>query len=198
MPSLLVLVPWLFWPLLPVPLPPAAHPVNKLQAGMVCPGQPLPLWELGQLGVLLLWHPLPQPLSWGLPGTLEGLLPCPALVRAAMSLAICCPNSAIPSPRSVCYCSPSPYLIPDLPCSHCPHCIQWPSAVSRRFWECYIDIWWSHICDSGLCGRGSPWGAVEPQDPSISQDRALWFWLRVHSGHMVKEGTFSLLPCITL
>ena len=70
----------------------------SLQVWMVCPGPLLRLWEFGQLGVLLPLWPLPWPLSQGLLGVLEGLLPCLALVRAAMSLAICCPNCAIPSP----------------------------------------------------------------------------------------------------
>ena len=44
---------------------------------------------------------LPWPLSLGLLWALAGLLPCPALVRAAISLAICCPNSVTLSPESV-------------------------------------------------------------------------------------------------
>ena len=40
---------------------------------------------------------LPWPLSLGLFGALAGLLPCPALVRVAISFAICCPSSVVPS-----------------------------------------------------------------------------------------------------
>ena len=99
--SLLVPVPWLLWLLLTVPWPPVPCPVGMLWAGVICPGPLLPLWEFGWLGVLLPFWSLPWPLSQGLLGSLEGLLPCPALVREAMSLAICCANSAIPSPKSV-------------------------------------------------------------------------------------------------
>ena len=45
--------------------------------------------------------PSPPMASLGLFGALAGLLPCPALVRVAISLAICCPNYVVPSPESV-------------------------------------------------------------------------------------------------
>ena len=80
---------------------PAPHPVGKLWDGVVCPGLLLLLWEFGWFGVLLPLHPHLQSLSQELFCILEGLLSCPALVRAAMSLEICCPNYAVPSPESV-------------------------------------------------------------------------------------------------
>ena len=47
-------------------------------------------------------HPsLPQPLCLGIFGALAGLLPCSALVRVAINLAIWCSNSIVPSTGSV-------------------------------------------------------------------------------------------------
>ena len=57
---------------------------------VVCPRPVWQLWELGQPGVYLSVCPLPWPLFWAL----VGLLPCPALVRAAINLAIWFPNSS--------------------------------------------------------------------------------------------------------
>ena len=68
---------------------------------VVCPRPVWLLWELGQPGALLSVHPFPWPLCLGLFGVLAGLLPCPALVRVAISLAIWCPKSVVPSPGSV-------------------------------------------------------------------------------------------------
>ena len=80
---------------------PVPWPEGVLQSGAVCLRLVWQLWELGQPGVPLSAHPLPQALSLGLLGALAWLLPCPALVRTAISLAICCLNSVAPSPESV-------------------------------------------------------------------------------------------------
>ena len=62
----------------------------------------LPLWEFGQwLGCYCYCVPFCNPSPGGYFAHSEGLLACPVLVRVAMSLAICCPNSAIPSLESV-------------------------------------------------------------------------------------------------
>ena len=68
---------------------------------IVCPRPVWPLLELGWPGMLLSICPLTQPLCVGLFGVLAGLLPFPALVRAAIDLAIWCPNSIVPSTGSV-------------------------------------------------------------------------------------------------
>ena len=87
------------WPLLlVVPVP---QPNRCAVAEAVCPRPVWPLWELRQPGVLLSIHPLPWPLSLRLFGVLAGLLPCPALVRATINLAIWFPNSVVPSTGSV-------------------------------------------------------------------------------------------------
>ena len=82
--------PWL-WHVVPV-----LQPADMLQAEVVCPRPVQSLWEMEQPGVFLSIHPLPQPLCLGLFGALLELLPCPALVRAAISLAIWFPNSVVP------------------------------------------------------------------------------------------------------
>ena len=56
---------------------------------------------VGHPGVFLSICPLPWPLCLGLFGALPALLPCPALIRAAISLAIWFPNSVVPSTGSV-------------------------------------------------------------------------------------------------
>ena len=91
-------LPW-SQPWLPVPSTPC--PVGRLWTGIIWPGPPLPLWEFGQLGVLLPLYSHPWPHSQGLPGALEGLLPCLVWVRVTINLAICCLSLAIPSPGSV-------------------------------------------------------------------------------------------------
>ena len=93
--------PCVFGPWPPVVVVPVPHPTDALQTGVVCPRPVWPLWELGWPGVLLSIHPLPQPLCLGLFGVLAGLLPSPALVRAAISLASHVPNSVVPSTGSV-------------------------------------------------------------------------------------------------
>ena len=90
----------------------APCPVGKLWAGVVCPGPLLPWWELGDWGATTIAFP-PMALFPGATWSLEGLWPCPALIKAAMSLAICCPNSAIHLPGVSHYQGPSPHLIPD-------------------------------------------------------------------------------------
>ena len=60
-----------------------------------------PLWELGQTGVFLSICPLPWPLCLGLFGVLAGWVPCSALFRAAINLAIWSPSSFEPSDTSV-------------------------------------------------------------------------------------------------
>ena len=100
-PSCLSLATGLFCPwslLIAVPVP---KPADVLQPMVVCPRLVWPLWELGQPGVLLSICPLPWHLCLGPFGALAGLLPCPTLVRVAISLAIWCPNSMVPSPGSV-------------------------------------------------------------------------------------------------
>ena len=57
--------------------------------------------EMGATRVLLSVLLLPWPLCLGLFGALLGLLPCPVLVRAAISLAIWFPSSEAPSTGSV-------------------------------------------------------------------------------------------------
>ena len=83
--------PWL-WPVVPVP-----WPADTLWTEAVCPRPVWPLWELGQLGAFLSLCPLPWPLNLGPFGVLPGLLLCPTLVRAAISLAIWFPSSVAPS-----------------------------------------------------------------------------------------------------
>ena len=64
----------------PFPVFPIPHgQVGKLQAGVVCPGPPLSLWELGWLGVLPLLPPLLWPLSQGLPRHTRGAVSLPSL-----------------------------------------------------------------------------------------------------------------------
>ena len=67
--------------------------VEELQMEAVWPRPIWPLWELGQIGVFLSTHPLPQPLCLGLLGALAGELPCSTLVKAAINLAIWSPRS---------------------------------------------------------------------------------------------------------
>ena len=87
------------WPLLVVvPVPPLT---DALWTEVVCLRPVQSVWELGQPGVLMYICPFLWPLCLGLLGTLVGLLPCPALVRAAINLAIWCPNSIVPSAGSV-------------------------------------------------------------------------------------------------
>ena len=93
--------PCVFGPWPPVVVVPVSWPTEVLQAEAVSPRPVLPLWELGQPGVFLSICPLPWPLCLGLFGVLVGLLPCPALVRAAINLAIWFPNSVVPSTSSV-------------------------------------------------------------------------------------------------
>ena len=91
--------PWAFpwpWPAVPVP-----WPSDMLWAESVCPRPVWPLWELGQYEVVLSVLLLPWPLCLGLFGVLPRLLPCPALVRVAISLAIWFPSSEAPSTGSV-------------------------------------------------------------------------------------------------
>ena len=88
-------------PLISITIAPVPWPVGVLQSRAVCPRLVWLLWELGQLGVHLSAFPLPQPLSPGLLWVLAVLLPCPTLVRAAINLPICCPNSVVPSPELV-------------------------------------------------------------------------------------------------
>ena len=79
------------------PIAPVPHPVGKLQARVVCPGPLLPLRSLGDWGCY--YHCNPSMAS--LPRAIWHTRGIAALSRAAMSLAICNPNFAIPSPRSV-------------------------------------------------------------------------------------------------
>ena len=72
-----------------------------MQAEVACPRSVWPLWELGQLEVFLSVLPFQQPLCLGLFGVLLGLLPCPTLVSAAISLAIWFPRSVAPLTGSV-------------------------------------------------------------------------------------------------
>ena len=91
--------PWAFpwiWPVVPV-----LWPADTLWAETVCPRPVWPLWELGWLEVVLSILPLPWPLCLGLFGALLGLFPCPAFVRAAISLAIWFPSLEAPLTGSV-------------------------------------------------------------------------------------------------
>ena len=72
------------------------------------------LWELWQLGITLSAHPLLWPLSLALLGAQAGLLPYPALVRAAISLAILLPLFCSSLSRLSGHCSPGSYFVPDL------------------------------------------------------------------------------------
>ena len=68
-----------------------------------------------------------------------------------------------------------PLPCPRYPCSSSLLYKQWPSAVSSRFCECYIDIRQSCVCVSRLCGKDSPWGTVGAQDPLFSWGMVVWF-----------------------
>ena len=107
-------------------------------------------------------------------GVLEGLLPCPALVRAAMILLICRPCSAVPSPESVASMALALTLSWISSFSFLPY-EQQPSTTSRRFWGCCMSIGWSPVCVSRLCGKGGPWSAAGPQDPSFFWGIVAWF-----------------------
>ena len=65
--------------------------IKELWTEVVWPRPVQPLWELGQTGVFLSVRPLPRPLCLGLLGALAGQVPCSALVKAAISLAIWSP-----------------------------------------------------------------------------------------------------------
>ena len=98
-PSCLVLVLWLFCPWFLLMVVPVPWPVHVLQSGLVCPRPVWSLWELGWPGVPLSVHP-----SHGLSpslGLFGGTGWAAALIRAAISLAICCSNSVVLSPGSV-------------------------------------------------------------------------------------------------
>ena len=75
--------------------------IEELQMEVVWPRPVQPLWELGWNGVFLFVHPLPWPLCLGLLGALAGWLPCSAMVKAAISLAIWSPSSFEPEATSV-------------------------------------------------------------------------------------------------
>ena len=93
--------PWAFCPWPQVVVVPMPWPTEVLQVETVCPRPVQPLWEFGHPGVFLSDHPLPQPLCLGLFEALLGLLPCPALVRAAIGLATWFPKSVVPLTGSV-------------------------------------------------------------------------------------------------
>ena len=100
-PPCLSLAPWLFCPWSLLVVVPALWLKDVLWTKAVWPRPVWLLWELGWPGVLLSVHPLPWPLCLGLFGALAGLLPCPALVRVAINLAIWYPNSVVLSTGSV-------------------------------------------------------------------------------------------------
>ena len=66
---------------------------EELQVEVLWPRPVQPLWELGCTAVFLSIHPLPWPLCLGLFGAVAGQVPCSALVRAAINLAIWSPSS---------------------------------------------------------------------------------------------------------
>ena len=74
---------------------------EELWAKMFWPRPVWPLWELGQTGVFLSILPLPWPLCLGLFGALVGQVPCSALFRVAINLAIWLPSSFELSDTSV-------------------------------------------------------------------------------------------------
>ena len=74
-------------------LTPALLVTEELWAEVVWPRPVQPLWEFGWAEVVLSVCPLPWPLCLELLGALAGQLPCSALVKVAISLAIWSPSS---------------------------------------------------------------------------------------------------------
>ena len=74
-------------------LTPALLVTEELQAEVVWPRPVWPLWEFGWTEVFLSICPLPWPLCLGILGALAGQLPCSAVVKAVISLAIWFPSS---------------------------------------------------------------------------------------------------------
>ena len=168
-PSCLALVLWLFCPWFLLMATHVLWPLGVLWSRMVCPRPFWPLWELGQPGVPLSACPLPWPLPLGLLGALAGLLPCPALARAAISLPICFPTSVVCFPEFVATTALA-LTLSWISSFFCFPPFRWqPSTVSKKSLGCCRDTWWNlrYVCRP--YERGSLWGVVGPVDPSSSR-----------------------------
>ena len=100
---------WLPWSLPGLPMPSAPCSVDSCRPELSGQGHTYHCGSLGNWGVPLPLHPCPLPHSWGLPGALEGLLPCAVWVSVVINLAICCAELSCSSQVS-CHCSPSPHI----------------------------------------------------------------------------------------
>ena len=190
---LLELGPWLPWQLPPFPVLPAPHLMGQLQARVIWPGPPLPLWEFGQLRVPPLLCPHPWPLSQGLLGAIT----LSSMDQCCHELGNLLPQFCCPFPQVSCYHDPCPHLILDfLILTLCllggnhqlwvggtGGAIQVLDGVTNVFME--PRKWQSLRC----C-----WASRS----IILLGHCDWIWLRVPSSLMLKEGTFSLLPHVTL
>ena len=151
--------PWAFpwpWPVVPV-----LWPADMLQVEVVWSRPVWPLWELGWLEVVLSVLPLPWPLCLGLFGVLPGLLSCPALVRAAISLIF-----GLPAQRLLQLAWWSQLTLPT-PCLrplhfHSPPWRQGPEAGSMWYQGCYKGSVLNLLCVFIPHERDVLWGAAAP------------------------------------
>ena len=151
-----------------LPMASASWSVGWLQAGFTRPGLSMPLWEFRWLGVLLPLCPDPWLHSQGLPGSLEGLLPCLVWLRMAINLAICWLSSAVPSPMSIVTVTLALTFPKSLHSHFLPYGWQ-PSDANWRYQGYCTSSRWNHGCICRLHGRGNPWGTVVPPGLSSSQ-----------------------------
>ena len=171
--------------------------IEELWAKVFWPRPVWPLWELGQTGVFLSILPLPWPLCLGLFGVLAGQVSCSALFRAAINQAIWLPSSFEPSDTSV-------------TTDDCAFTFSFASSFSLSAflavtisWE-YVDLGlpWRYVIESQIC-LCTPWNSQ-----SLRLHATLWstillghfiqICLRFPSSLVVKEGTFLLVPWVTL
>ena len=170
--------------------------IGRLWARVIWQGLPLPLWEFGQLGVFLPLHPHLCRHSWGLPGVLEGPLPCLVWVRAAIN-----GNLLTQLSHSLCRLVVTMALVLT---------ISWVSSfLLSTLWVATISCEYEvpgapykYQTELQMCLQTS-WKRQSLRCCCTSMSTILlrhqsWIWFRVPSNLIAKEGTFSLLPWVTL
>ena len=140
-------------------------------------------------------HPSPPTASLGLFGVLARLLPCPTLVRVAINFTIWYPNSIVPSPGSVVMAALA--LTLSQASSLSLSALWMVPSTENKLSQGYskrtlFNLW----CPCGLHGRDSLRCCWTSRSVTLPWHCNI-IWLRVPSSHVVKEGTFSCLPCIT-
>ena len=176
---------------------------EQLQAEVFWPRPIQPLWELGQTGVFLSIWPLPWPLCLGLFGALAGWVPCSALFRAAINLAIWSPSSF--PPGNGMDCSYTSVAADDhaLTLSFASSASLSALLAATFSWEYVILGLPCRYPNESLIYLCTPWNSQPLRWHATSWSAILpghfsQIWLRVPSSLVAKEGTFSWLPWVTL